>query len=116
MEKLLNFVSQLEGADIAVSNDKIKQTERNAIKKDVLDSLLETFANAGLSVFRTNDGVVLSVQNAKTEIFIAVDAVIKNLDYDVEFEVEEYDYKIMKQEEREAERKLRAEERANAKK
>lgn len=102
------FVNGVVNAKYEVSNGKIKQTQRNGIKKDFLDALTDVFANAGFETFRTNDGVVLAIPNKRTEVFIAIDGVVKNLDYDLDFEIGEYELKLQKQAEREQEKKDRA--------
>lgn len=101
MTKLFDLQSKVGSTVYEISNEKIKQTQRNALKKEVLDTLLETFAGAGFDVERTNDGVILVLDAKNTEINVAIDAVIKNLDYEVDVEVSEYNLKLEKQAERE---------------
>lgn len=113
MTKLFELVASVGAKKFEIANDKIKQTERNGLKKDFLDTLKETFVGAGFDVERTGDGVVLVLQAKNTSIYVAVDAVIKNLDYDLDFEVSEYELKIQKQTEREIARAEKA--KANAK-
>lgn len=113
MEKLKDLQANVLNTKLEVSNDKIKQTVRNELKRDFLDVLNETFENAGFDVARTNDGVILKLGAKNIDVFVAVDAVIKNLDYDLDFEINEYNLKLEKQAERE---KIRAEKsKANAK-
>lgn len=108
MTKLTNLINTLGEKNFEIANDKIKQTERNALKKDFLDTLLETLTDNGFDAERTNDGVVIVLQANRT-IYIAIDAVVKNLDYDIDFETAEYETKIAKQVERELERQKKAE-------
>lgn len=112
MEKLRDLQANVLNTKLEVSNDKIKQTVRNELKRDFLDVLNETFENAGFDVARTNDGVILKLGAKNIDVFVAVDAVIKNLDYDLDYEISEYELKIAKQVAREEERKAKA----NAKK
>lgn len=113
MKQLFELNEKVASRKFEVANDKIKQTERNTLKKEFLDTLKETFGNAGFDVERTADGVVLVLQAENTPVYIAVDAVIKNLDYDLDFEVSEYGLKLEKQAEREKARAEKA--KANAK-
>lgn len=111
MEKLVKFVDSVANANYEVANDKIKQTQRNAIKKEALDTLLETLQTAGLGVFRNDDGVVIAIDGVRHDIYLALDIVVKNLDYDLELANDEYALKLEKQAEREAKAKALAEKR-----
>ena len=108
MVKLTNLVESINEREFKFGKKSMNQTERNALKKETLDTLLETFESAGLDVKRVNDGVALILQ-ANKQIIITFDAVVKNIDYDVDFEATEYEMKIARQVERELERKKRAE-------
>lgn len=104
MEKLLNLQETISGKKFEIANDKIKQTDRNALKKEFLDSLKDSLDSQGFDVERTDDGVVLVLQAENTPIYIAIDGVVKNLDYDLDLEIAEYETKLEKQAERERER------------
>ena len=104
MTKLKNFLNEMGERKFTFSNGKVQQTERNALKKDFLDILKETMIDNGFDVERTDEGVVIVLESNRV-IFIALNAVVKNLDYDIEFEVAEYENKLAKQVERENERK-----------
>ena len=108
MKNLAKLVAKVADTKYEVTNGKIKQTERNALKKSVVDAILEDLYSNGFEVFRTNDGTILklSTATAVVEIPIAIDAVVKNLDYELDFEITEYELKLEKQAERE---RLRAE-------
>ena len=108
MVKLTNLVESINEREFKFGKKSMNQTERNALKKETLDTLLETFESAGLDVKRVNDGVALILQ-ANKQIIITFDAVVKNIDYDVDFEATEYEMKIARQVERELERKKKAE-------
>lgn len=112
MKVLKNYVGVIEGKKFKTANDKINQTERNELKRDLLNCLKEDFEKNGFQATLTNDGVVLTIESERDTLFIAIDPVVKNLDYDLDFEKSEYDLKIAKQLEREAIRKKRAEQRA----
>lgn len=104
MTKTKELVLSIANVKYEVNNDKIKQTDRNNLKKQFLDSLLEDLKDNGLTVNRTNDGIVLTVESKNDTVYITIDGVVKNLDYDLNFEIDEYELKIEKQAERERER------------
>lgn len=104
MTKTKELVLSIANVKYEVNNDKIKQTDRNNLKKQFLDSLLEDLKDNGLTVNRTNDGIVLTVESKNDTVYITIDGVVKNLDYDLNFEIDEYELKTEKQAERERER------------
>lgn len=109
-----NLANKVAERKFKVANDKINQTERNGLKQEVLAELADVLENAGYETFRTNDGVVMRLMAKNVEIFVAVDGVVKNLDYDLDYEISEYELKVAKQLERQKEREAKA--KANAKK
>lgn len=108
MNKMVELANSINEREFKFGERSMNQTQRNALKKEVLDTLLETFDGAGLDVERVNDGVAVILQ-ANKQVVITFDAVIKNIDYDVDFEKSEYELKLEKQLERELERKRKAE-------
>lgn len=98
MEKFQNVLTNVKGLVLKESNDKINQVQRNEIKASVLDALQADFAGV-TNVFRTKDGLVLEIQNDEIGTFYAVvDFTIKNLDYDVDGAVTEYNEAIAERE------------------
>lgn len=112
MIKFNEFVGVVAGTDYKISGDKIQQTQRNDLKKKALDSLFETMLASGLEVSRNGDGVVIAINGTKEYIHLALDLVVKNLDYDLELANDEYNLRLEKQAEREAKRKELAEKRS----
>lgn len=108
MNKIVDLTNSINEREFKFGEKSMNQTERNSLKKEVLDTLFETFDGAGLDVERVNDGVALVLQ-ANKQVVITFDAVVKNIDYDVDFEKSEYELKLKKQVERELERKKKAE-------
>lgn len=104
MKNTKALLEKVSNVAYEVNNDKIKQTDRNNLKKDFLEAIFTDLEGAGFTVNRTNDGVILTVPSKKDDIFIAIDGVIKNLDFDLEGEIAEYELKVEKQAERERER------------
>lgn len=116
MKNLAQLVAKVADTKYEVTNGKVKQTERNALKKAIVDAILDDLYADGYEIFRTNDGAVLKLATATAvvKIPVALDAVVKNLDYDFDFEIDEYELKLAKQAEREQARAEKA--KANTKK
>lgn len=112
MTELKNVVLTVEGVSYEIANEKIKQTERNLLKKDILDAVYTDFVSAGFQAERTDDGVVLTLEPKNTTVYVSIDAVVKNLNYDLPTAITEYELKVQKQLEREEERKQKAVERS----
>lgn len=110
MLKLTELKTKIEGTKFTKSGKGVQQTQRNGLKKEILDTLYETLASE-FTAHRTDDGVVILFETDGLDIYVAIDAVVKNLDYDADFEADEYAFKIEKQLERIAERERRAKER-----
>jgi len=98
MEKFQNVLTGIKGLALKESNDKINQVQRNEMKASVLEALQADFAGV-TNVFRTKDGLVLEIANDEIGTFYAVvDFTIKNLDYDVDGAVAEYEESILEKE------------------
>lgn len=115
MIKLQNLEARIADERIEVSGNKIQQTKRNELKADILDTLEQVFFDANFQTHRNDDGVVLVFQSKNLEFHVALDAVIKNLDYDIDFRNDEYQLKLEKRAERERIRKEKAERKAKEK-
>jgi hypothetical protein len=87
MEK---FITKVEEMRLKVVNDKINQTQRNAIKSDFMNSLVELFASKGLTLHRVKEGLILKVENDEHDLHFEIDAVVKSLDYDLVANVDEF--------------------------
>ena len=98
MEKFITNVAEM---DLKVSNEKINQVQRNALKADFINALVEMFAEKGLTLSRTNGGLVLKVEGKEHDLHFEIDAVVKNLDYDLVANEDEYNEKIANRKERE---------------
>lgn len=108
MKKLINLQETINEMELKTTESGvINQTQRNALKKDFLDTLNEVLDGAGFDTTRTDDGVVITFQ-ANKPVYIAIDGVIKNTKYDLETAKNEYELKLERQAEREALRKERA--------
>jgi hypothetical protein len=95
MRQFKQYVDLLDGADLKGSNDKINQTQRNEIKAYGLNAIERDLVENGLTVHRTKDGLVVEIQNKEFGvIYSVIDFKIKNLDYDVDGAVAEYNEAI----------------------
>lgn len=81
---------------ITISNDKINQNKRNAMKRAFMEALHQDIVEAlgdlaAVQVYRTADGVALSIDNEKVGMIpIVIDGMIKNLDYNAADEEDAY--------------------------
>lgn len=87
MEKFITKVGEM---DLKVANEKINQVQRNSLKADFMNSLVEMFAEKGIDLHRTPNGLVLKVEGKEHDIHFEIDAVVKNLDFDLMANVDEY--------------------------
>jgi ribosome-associated translation inhibitor RaiA len=97
MEKFITKVGEM---DIKVANDKINQVQRNAIKSEFIDALVGMFAEKGIEIHKTTEGLVLKIEGKENDIHIALDPVVKNLDFDLVNSIDELSAKITARQER----------------
>ena len=95
-----NFVNTLSGIysqELTISGKNIKQNERNTLKASIMEAfsahLNDMFSGSDvLEVGVTTDGVAVNIQNESIGSLVVVfNATIKNLEYDFDFEKEEYE-------------------------
>lgn len=84
---------------LQASGDKIKQDQRNLIRAELLDMVTQDLATKLKSdlvnVGRVEKGVVITLDNEKVGIVpIMLDLKFMGLDYDLDFEMEEYQNKL----------------------
>ena len=101
--------------------EQIHQTERNALKTELLDALCEDFAETFEVVGRTSEGILIEVPCASLAdklspdscgsgaITLAIDIKIKSLDTDIQAELDAYAVEV---EEKLAKEKAKAEKKA----
>lgn len=127
MQNLIKKLREIEEMDLTVVNSRgslsLQQTQRNQIKAQLLDAIYadmkEVLSEEGFEVFITSYGPVIEVLNSKVEdqvlkldkdglcsglIPIQLDAVMKNLDVNAEFDEENYLHEKEQKELRAAER------------
>lgn len=107
MKNILQFVQSVRSLVLKASADKVNQTQRNAMKADAMKAFLSDLVDLGAVM--TNDGIVLPVQNDELGVvYIELDLKVKNLDFDLDNAVAEYEKTL-------SDRADRAKERADKK-
>jgi ribosome-associated translation inhibitor RaiA len=101
MENLQNVIATLENATLKLSGEKLNQTQRNEYKATLQKALVEDLAKLGVEATLTTDGVVLMIENATTNLYVSLEATIKNLDYDLDGAKQEFAEKVEARLERE---------------
>ena len=111
MEKLVNLIHDIEGRALLVTNGKkgeqIQQTQRNAMKKEILDAIFEDIKSRYEFVYHSNGedekGILLEIANQSVAnqvtnedgsgaITIALDVKILGLKSDAELSEELYQH------------------------
>ena len=95
-----NFIKKVGEMDLKVTNEKINQVQRNAIKSEFIDALVGMFAEQGIELHKTTEGLVLKIEGKEHDIHIALDPVVKNLDFDLVNSIDELSAKITARQER----------------
>lgn len=95
-----NFIKKVGEMDLKITNEKINQVQRNSLKADFMNSLVEMFASSGIELTHTTEGLVLKVEGKEHDIHIALDPVVKNLDFDLVASQDEYNEKIANRQEK----------------
>jgi ribosome-associated translation inhibitor RaiA len=96
-----NFIKKVETMNLKVVNDKINQTQRNALKSEFVNALVAMFAEKGLELHKTSDGLILKIEGKEHDIHIGIDSAVKGLDYDLVASIDEYSAKVETRVERE---------------
>lgn len=97
MEKFITKVGEME---LKVTNEKINQTQRNSLKGEFMSALVEMFAEKGMELYRTENGLVLKVEGKEHDLHFEIDAVVKGLEFDLVASIDEYNAKIADRTER----------------
>ena len=97
---------------LKATNEKLNQTQRNKMKIELLDLIMENLRQNVNSEYidmgRTKDGIVLTLDNETVGLIpIALDIKIMGLDYELDFETQEYENDKIAKEQAKAE-KLKA--------
>lgn len=92
------FFELIKKSDLKQSGCKINQTQRNALStelKDYLAQFLKVFESDSVNIERVKNGVAISVDNDKLGfVSMELNIVIKDLDYDIIGESENYQFEL----------------------
>lgn len=85
---IFDFIKDLK---LQVSNGKIKQTQRNAMRKQTMENILTVLKEKGYEADFTNDGIAIRAFNEEYgEIDFILDLTAKDLSYDYDTEADCY--------------------------
>lgn len=85
---IFDFITDLK---LQVSNDKIKQTQRNAMRKQAMENILAVLKKEGYEADFTNEGIAIRAFNEEYgEIDFILDLTAKDLSYDYDTETDFY--------------------------
>jgi hypothetical protein len=95
MTNISTLVAAIKSKVFKLSGEKINQTERNAFKAQVLESLISDLSSADMTAVRTSDGIVLEIENDELgSIYLELDVKVKNTDYDLDEAIADYQSKL----------------------
>jgi hypothetical protein len=109
MKNLSQKLVALEITAVKVVGQKINQIQRNSVKAELLEALKTDLVDEGLDAVITKEGVIVRVENEVSNISIQLDVVIKNLDFDRDEAVSEYEKSVEAKAERERKAKAKRE-------
>lgn len=113
MENIAKVLESYKTKSFKIANGKINQLERNAFKSDFVNALAKDLEIAGLTVGSVDKGFAVLVDNDQVgSLSVVIDGVVKGLDYDFDFEVNEQAIKLQDKAEKKAKAKARKEARA----
>lgn len=96
MDNFLNKVKEVKSEKLQISQTKkgeiITTTQRNQLKKDILNSIFKDLSEAYSFCFMTNDGIAIEIENdciadnikndeGSGAVTITLDIKVKNLEY-----------------------------------
>lgn len=105
LTKLLEFIRNYD-YPLTPSEKSIAQKERNELKYNLSEAIVEILIEEGLEyVHRTTDGYVVEMQNAELGFIpVEINIKIKDLTYDVEAAISEWEAKVEEAKEKEDKR------------
>lgn len=106
MENLKKVLDEIQAEEIKISTSKngkesIHQTQRNNIKKRIVDAIAQDIAEFFPFIYRSTDGILLEISNRSVAdninnqdgsgaITVAIDCSVKGLDFNAEYEADKY--------------------------
>ena len=98
---------EIANANPRLANGKIHQSDRNNLRLEAVNDLLKLLNSCdGFEAGLVSEGIAINVQNEELgNINFVIDVKMKNLDYDFDFEVDDY-AKVLALKEEKAKEKL----------
>ena len=115
MEKLLKLIEETKTTNFKITKstkgEQLQQTQRNKLKKDLIQALQEDIKTKYPYVFRGKDGIILEIANDSVadnitnelgsgSITIAIDIKVKDLETNAENLAEDYAIDLAEKEEK----------------
>ena len=115
MEKLLKLIEETKTTNFKITKstkgEQLQQTQRNKLKKDLIQALQEDIKTKYAYVFRGKDGIILEIANDSVAdnitnefgsgaITIAIDIKVKDLETNAEDLAEDYAIDLAEKEEK----------------
>lgn len=115
MEKLLKLIEETKTTNFKITKstkgEQLQQTQRNKLKKDLIQALQEDIKTKYPYVFRGKDGIILEIANDSVAdnitnelgsgaITIAIDIKVKDLETNAENLAEDYAIDLAEKEEK----------------
>ena len=95
MKPLKNTLQEIDTLVLKESADKIQQVQRNQVKQMLMNGLFESLKSNGIQVDKVADGLTVTVDNQEIgAFFVTLDMKVRNLDYDLETEINDYNDKV----------------------
>lgn len=117
LKGLLNYIKKYDYV-LTASENMIVQKERNELKYNLLAGIVDVLVEAGLPselIHRTADGYIIEVQNEEHGFIpVQLDVKVKNLNYDLDAAIEDWEIKVEEKRLKEEKKRLK-EERKKAK-
>ena len=111
LERVLNTIREIP-YNSSASGNMIVQRERNELKYNLLDAIIEGLIEQGIPeelIHRTSDGYIFEMQNYEHGyIPVQIDIKIKNFDYELEGGIEDWRQRVEEQRIKEEKRKAKA--------
>lgn len=87
-----NFAEKVKNTEFAVNEKgQLKQNVRNEFKADVMAEVEKLFAEAGLTVFATENGLAVEFENVELgNLTVVFDGTVKGLEFDAVAENEAF--------------------------
>lgn len=108
MGKLTSLLEFIRNYDypLTPSEKSIAQKERNELKYNLSEGIIEILISEGLEyVHRTTDGYIVEMQNTELGFIpVEINIKIKDLTYDVDAAISEWEAKVEEAKEKEAKR------------